>query len=196
MSLDDRYLREHLEQYKGQIKAIRWFGTETALHRHGDWADRVGIKRVVVNWPNFWCTVQREIGPQVRSAGVMTAWFYAIQAAITELCEGTPGQQIEPVLDRIRGHVTLREPGRSSVGQYRQTFAPGEGKQLLPAGFDKQKIDAEIRQAVVARANLVTQIQDIVRDYREGSDIWSALECAKPMRLRLRYMNVDTAGEA
>jgi hypothetical protein len=193
MSLDDAYLRDHLRAHRDQINRVRWFDAEPQLRKHESWATEARVTLVPVEWPEFWATIGRSLGGQVRRAGVLTAWFHVLNVAMQELVEGGPAQQLARLAESI---PDLSGSGERAVAEskttYRHVFDEGEGARLLPDGFDRAAIDRELSAAIRTSAELVAQIQRVVSDGGgdTGRDMASALESAKPRLPAMRLMNL------
>jgi hypothetical protein len=194
MSLDDEYLRSHLQRHRNQINRIRWFDAEDKLLAHQQWASVAGVDQIRVTWPEFWSFVAAALGPQVRKAGVMTAWCHVVTAAIGELTGKSspdpmaPGSRDIPELRELLSRSTAR-----SKATYRSVFEGDEGRQLLPTDFDEKLISEELQTAIRERASLVNEMQKVIAEKEPGDigdDIRSALEYAKSALPRIRYMNV------
>jgi len=186
MSLDDAYLRNHLEQHRDQIRNVRWFDAPSALAKHAAWALRARITAVAVDWKEFWTRVQADLGPQVRRSGVMTAWFHVLDTAITEVTRGSPRQQWE---DLAAEHPELEVPTRSPDTSYRAVFDRNEAKPLLPEHFDAAAISSEIDSAIERESALVARMQALLRKHGHD-DLSRALDTERPHRLQVRHMNV------
>jgi len=193
MSVDDAYLRAQLTAHREQIRQVRWFNSETELRKHEAWARDARVTLVPVVWPEFWSTVGCELGPQVRRAGVMTAWSHVLTVAIQELTRGGPSQELE-TLARLIPDLTeaAHRATADAKATYRHVFESGEGRGLLPADFDERAIAEELRAALAASAELICRIQQVVanRGNDAGRDMASALEGAKPRLPAMRRMNI------
>jgi hypothetical protein len=195
MSLDDDYLREHLRQHRNQINGVRWFDSAAQLRKYESWAKDARVTLVPVVWPEFWNTLADSVGRQVRWAGVMTAWSYVVTTAIQELIhDGAAAQSaLKELAERLPDSPWARQLARATPkAGYGHVFDPGEGRRLLPEGFDAKAIADELEKAIDDAAQLVTQIQEVVgaKNDHMGRDVVSALENAKPKRPSIRYMGI------
>jgi hypothetical protein len=87
--------------YRSHSRRYWLAGSERQLSKHAAWARAAGITCIPVAWPDFWSTVAKELGPQVRQSGVVTAWFHVLTVAIAELCRGSPGEDLQAVAQTI-----------------------------------------------------------------------------------------------
>ncbi len=190
MSLDDRYLRKQLARHRNQINRISWFNTKTELKKHAKWALKNDIKPVAVDWPAFWHRIEESLEPQIRISGAMSAWYYVIETALAELFEGTQKEQMAKVAAELSAHgITL--PPSKPEGEYRRVFERNETADLLPRGFSKEKITKNIASIFDNEVAFVTTLIDQLNSNvgPAARDIVSALELAKPRRIRMRHMN-------
>jgi hypothetical protein len=192
MSLDDEYLRKELATYRRQINRIRWFNTPHDLAKHETWARQNDITAVPVDWRVFWQLVGMSLGPQIRLSGAMSAWYCLIETAISELLDGTPGEQLADLATRFPA-LGIATGKASSQGEYRKVFDKNEGAGLLPAGFPRKEITDEIAEIVNKEAEFVTVLMaELTRQYGAAArDIVSALEVAKPVRAQMRHMDIE-----
>jgi hypothetical protein len=191
MSLDDEYLREALARHKRQINNIRWFNTEHELAKHESWARQNDITAVPVDWQVFWQRVGTALEPQIRRSGAMSAWYCVIEAAMSELLDGTPSEQ-RAELARLIPDLGIAKGKGSSQGEYRKVFEKNEVAGLLPADFSRKDITDEIEEIVNKEAEFVNGLMTELRKLGpEARDILSALEAAKPVRAQMRHMNIQ-----
>lgn len=193
MSLDDAYLREALARYRRQIRNVRWFDSKAALAKHGDWARDNQVTCVAVDWTVFWQVVQRDLGPQTRRSGVMTAWFSVLDTAMAELLDGTEREQLAELAARIPA-LAQAALGRGSQGEYRKVFDRSEIPNLLPEGFSRRAIDDAIDLVIHRESAAVENLMELLVEKQGAAarDFASALELAKPARAHanMRHINL------
>ena len=61
MSLEDRYLRDQLENFRSQIKSVTWFTNLPLSNEIAQWSYRTNIDVVDVKWPEFWDAVIKKL---------------------------------------------------------------------------------------------------------------------------------------
>lgn len=191
MSLDDVYLRNQLATHRNQINRIRWFNTKAELAKHDEWALKNGIKPIAVDWPAFWHRIEESLEPQIRLSGAMSAWYYVIETALSELFDGTPSEKLADFAAKFSAlGITL--PQSNSEGEYRRVFERSEVATLLPHDFSREKITDSIATIVHNEIDFVTTLIDQLNGKfgTAARDIVSALELAKPLRISMRHMNL------
>jgi hypothetical protein len=144
MSLDDEYLRKHLERFRGGIGPIFWFNSDFPDDLSA-WAERNDITCVRAPWAEFW---QRwhEIPIELDQNQLAIAWYMAVNEA-TEEAEGGAQGSLERSL--------AASPAAASSESFRNLAArmaaagasAGEpGKSVLIDGKKPRKIELALRE--------------------------------------------------
>lgn len=89
MSLDDRYLREQLEQFRAQIRTVTWV-TDQKFPEDEDnetraWCYRSGITIEHVEWSAFWDAIEASSLPLPDPSWLRHDWLQLVRQAYREL---------------------------------------------------------------------------------------------------------------
>lgn len=155
MSLDDEYLRKHIESFRTNIGQIYWFNSQFP-EQLVSWAERWKIIRVLCQWSDFWDYWQglvHDKSIQFERGGLETAWYLAVSEAADEAEGGYLGSlqrslaqtQIAP--DSNFGKLAARmaqkgkvagEPGKKRLicGKTPSEIAGKVGDRMNAAGFE------------------------------------------------------------
>jgi hypothetical protein len=84
MSLQDKYLRDQITEFRSQIDSIIWFNSSFSNHL-ALWARCTKVEMVQVQWSEFW---ERWNAADVLEEGLMNAWCRVVDEAVDELSGG------------------------------------------------------------------------------------------------------------
>jgi hypothetical protein len=126
MSLQDRYLRDHIATYRENLENVYWFNSEFSDDLV-KWADRTSITRVPVKWTEFW-NHWRSLPCEVSEPDLAKAWYLAVCEAVEEVEGGGLG-----ALERSLGGRDAVSPSlRALVDRFgeaaRATGEPGTSR--------------------------------------------------------------------
>src|SRR4029078_3895706 len=97
MSLDDEYLRDHLQRYRASIGPIYWFNSHSPPELSA-WAEAHGVTTVQVDWGEFWAQWRETV--KLESCDLAAAWYLAISEATAEAEGGSLGSLQRSLRDR------------------------------------------------------------------------------------------------
>jgi hypothetical protein len=147
MSLDDDYLRNHIERFRGSIGTIFWFNSDFS-DELSSWAEKYEITRVRSAWNEFW---QRwnELPIELDQNQLAMAWYMAVNEAVGEAEGGERGS--------LERSLTASPAAASSEGLRNvaaRLFAAGAlagetGKSLLIDGKKPREIELELRERLI-----------------------------------------------
>ena len=84
MSLEDRYLRIQLEQFRHQIESVTWLVSSTPSEALAEWAYRAQVSVVKVSWPDFWSEVVKQL-PGPEEPNLAYEWILLVEYALKQL---------------------------------------------------------------------------------------------------------------
>lgn len=144
MSLDDRYLRRQIEQFRDNIDRICWFNSNFS-DRLASWAHEQRITIVRAPWDSFW-QQWRGLGIEIDPTELAAAWYLAISEATKEAEGGTMGS-LERSLRAAKSSDRSSDFGRLAARLAEAGASAGEpGKELLIDGREPREIELALRE--------------------------------------------------
>ncbi len=143
MSLDDAYLRRHIEQFRSSIGPIYWFNSQFS-DELSSWANEHGITTVRSQWGDFW-QHWSTLPIDLERRDVAVAWYLAVSEAVEEAEGGSLGS-LERSLSKMQPRDGSR--GISSLAAYLAqggTAAGEPGKGRLVGGKEPREIELKLR---------------------------------------------------
>ena len=136
MSLQDKYLREQITEFRNQIDSIIWFNSQ-----FGDlavWARCTNVEMVQVQWSEFW---ERWNAVNVPQEGLLIAWYRTVYEAAAELSGGRAHQMANSIPDDFFRRQTFEDSAR--IGE--------SGQLRLVDGRDPSNILVQLRKLLQDR---------------------------------------------
>jgi hypothetical protein len=136
MSLQDKYLREQITEFRNQIDSIIWFNSQ-----FGDlavWARCTNVEMVQVQWSEFW---ERWNAVNVPQEGLPIAWYRTVYEAAAELSGGRAHQMANSIPDDFFRRQTFEDSAR--IGE--------SGQLRLVDGRDPSNILVQLRKLLQDR---------------------------------------------
>ena len=163
MSLDDQYLRRHIERFRANIGQIYWFNSQFP-DELASWAERCGIVRVLCQWSDFWhywrgLVTDRSI--QFDCGGLETAWYLAVSEAADEAEGGYLGSLQRSL---TRTHIAADSDLAALAARMAQEgdVAGEPGKKRLIDDREPSEIAHRVRERLLAAG---FQVPIITRSY-------------------------------
>ena len=164
MSLNDDYLRQHIEAARTDLREIYWFDSRFP-EELADWAARHRITTVRVDWGEFWgfwdsAISHAEFQIAINQSELCAAWYLAVQQAVAE-AEGGPLSALERNLSQFPpGSVP---PGLASIAEDlaaagRKTAEPGNPRTVQ--GRKPRDIERALRNRLEAAGIRPPAIQE------------------------------------
>ncbi len=150
MSLDDQYLRQHIERFRTNIGQIYWFNSQFP-DELASWAERCGIVRVLCQWSDFWHYWRKLVthtSIQFDCGGLETAWYLAVSEAADEAEGGYLGSLQR---DLTRTQIAADSDFEALAARMAQDgdIAGEPGKMRLIDGREPSEIAGKVRERLV-----------------------------------------------
>ena len=147
MSLDDDYLRNHIERFRGSIGTIFWFNSDFS-NELSSWAEKYEITCVRSPWNEFW---QRwnELPIELDQNQLAMAWYMAVNEAVGEAEGGERGSLVRSL---AASPAAASSEGLRNVAAhlYAAGALAGEtGKSLLIDGKKPREVELELRERLI-----------------------------------------------
>jgi hypothetical protein len=104
MSLDDAYLRRHIERFRASIDSIYWFNSGFSS-KLLSWAAGLDINCVTSQWDAFWREWDR-LPTDLDRHQLATAWHMAVSEAVEEVEGGSLGSLERSLASSTSGNPT------------------------------------------------------------------------------------------
>jgi len=134
MSLEDKYLREQLGNFRNQLREILWFvGANPIDEIILKWASDYKINIVEVgDWPGFWSEIESTL-PKPNEVELLQTWRGLISSALHELSTSTFTRSLSHLPKNTPDHI------RQAYIQHRNNL----GENPSPPDYTIKDMDAE-----------------------------------------------------
>jgi hypothetical protein len=158
MSLNDRYLRDQIENSRTSLGDVYWFDSKFP-DPLASWASQHGIETVQVDWAEFW-DYWRELPVNIVSSELCSAWYLAISEATEEVEGGSLSSLLRTLSDRRgtpvpQGLRSLAEnmavAGRNAGEPVRPRLVTGREPRSIELAVKRRMQDAGIPIPVISK---------------------------------------------
>lgn len=149
MSLKDKYLRQHIQSFRSQIKDVLWFDSSFD-DASRSWAQNHDVKLVLMPWSNFWKS-WASLGVRLDETELCAAWYLTILEASHELEGGALGafsRSFKQHLSPNKKDETLEQMVESWMNAGEASGELGEGKLVI--GMKPSEITSRISGKIAA----------------------------------------------
>ena len=147
MSLDDEYLRDHLQRYRASIGPIYWFNSHFPPELSA-WAEAHGVTTVQVDWGEFWAQWRETV--KLESCDLAAAWYLAISEATEEAEGGSLGSLQRSLRDRQQPAAANANLARVAQSLAKAGTALSEpGAKRLIDGKEPRTIELALRARLI-----------------------------------------------
>jgi SIR2-like domain len=136
MSLQDKYLRDQITEFRSQIESIIWFNS--SFGGLEVWANCTRVEMVQVQWSEFWAHWN---AADVLEEGLMNAWCRVVDEAADELSGGRVYQMAQSITDDFGSKQTFEDSAR--IGE--------SGQPRLVDGQEPSNILVQLTKLLQAR---------------------------------------------
>lgn len=150
MSLQDKYLRRHIQSFRSQIKDVIWFNSSFS-DESLSWAQKHNIKPVLMSWPDFWKS-WASLGVRLDETELCAAWYLTILEASDELEGGALGafsQSFKQHLNLNKKDGILEQMIEAWKNAGETSGEPGDGKLVI--GMKPSEIVSKICKRISAK---------------------------------------------
>ena len=149
MSLDDEYLRSHIERYRASIGPIYWFNSHFPPQLCA-WANAHSVTIVRSAWIDFWKHWQ-EIPIELESRDFAAAWYLAVSEAVEEAEGGLLGNLRRSLRDQ-RSQAGAANADFMRLAEYLSQIGTESGEtgvSRLIDGTDPRSIELALRERLL-----------------------------------------------
>jgi len=111
MGLNDDYLREQVERFRGQIRDIFLFTDRQPESAVGEWVWRNHVRVITAPWEKFWQSVRRELPPP-EEIPLRMSWLTALSEAHRSL-----GGRVSNLIQKLQESFGTRPEQLASWSQ-------------------------------------------------------------------------------
>lgn len=147
MSLDDEYLRCHIERFRSSIDAIYWFNSNFSAELSA-WAANHAVTCIRSAWSDFWEHWAR-LPIELDQQQLATAWYLAVHEAVEEVEGGTLGSLERSLAESITSQSSkgLRDLARQLGAAGVQAGETGQSR--LIDGQAPRQIERALRDRLI-----------------------------------------------